>query len=377
MMIVSYNPVLVAASVALALMAAFVGLSLTNGLSRLSPVDRKARISRGAIAIGGGIWATHFVAMLAVDLPVEVFYDPVFTFGSMLTAILFVGAGLLIVHFGERSRGKILAAGAVMGLGISAMHYVGMFGLRGCVTFLFPAGYVVSTAIAVAMSIGALTVAYRVRGPVTIATGAAIYGLAILATHFSAMSWTGFAEPDGLTPTTRLVPQDVLALFVSFAAFLICGAFLLTTAGAGEFARSAGVASAPVAADSRRDAAFRPEPARDATVSAPRLPYEAEGATFLVHPRDVVSIRSDGHYAHLNRVDGVLFCPMAISRLEADLADHGFLRTHRSWLVNIAYVAGFERKKDEGACRFDPKLGMDPVPVSRANVSKVMDALGI
>lgn len=377
MMIVSYNPVLVAASAALALMAAFVGLSLANGLSTLSPEVRKARISSGAIVIGGGIWSTHFVAMLAVDLPVEVFYDPIFTFGSMLTAILFAGAGLLIVHFGERSRGRILISGAVMGLGISAMHYIGMFGLRGCVTFLFPAGYVVSTSIAVAMSIGALTVAYRVRRPVTIAAGGAIYGLAILAMHFSAMSWTGFGEPDGLTPTARLVPQDVLALFVSFAAFLICGAFLLTTAGAGELAKSAGLSSAPVVEDFIPDAILRTEPARAATVSAPRLPYEAEGATFLVHPRDVVSIRSDGHYAQLNRVDDTLFCPMAISRLEADLADHGFLRTHRSWLVNIAYVAGFERKKDEGACRFDPKLGMEPVPVSRANVSKIMTALGI
>lgn len=377
MMIVSYNPVLVAASAALALMAAFVGLSLANGLSTLSPEVRKARISSGAIVIGGGIWSTHFVAMLAVDLPVEVFYDPIFTFGSMLTAILFAGAGLLIVHFGERSRGRILISGAVMGLGISAMHYIGMFGLRGCVTFLFPAGYVVSTSIAVAMSIGALTVAYRVRRPVTIAAGGAIYGLAILAMHFSAMSWTGFGEPDGLTPTARLVPQDVLALLVSFAAFLICGAFLLTTAGAGELAKSAGLSSAPVVEDFIPDAILRTEPARAATVSAPRLPYEAEGATFLVHPRDVVSIRSDGHYAQLNRVDDTLFCPMAISRLEADLADHGFLRTHRSWLVNIAYVAGFERKKDEGACRFDPKLGMEPVPVSRANVSKIMTALGI
>ena len=376
-MIVSYNPVLVAASAALALMAAFVGLSLANGLSTLSPEVRKARISSGAIVIGGGIWSTHFVAMLAVDLPVEVFYDPVFTFGSMLTAILFAGAGLLIVHFGERSRGRILVSGAVMGLGISAMHYIGMFGLRGCVTFLFPAGYVVSTSIAVVMSIGALTVAYRVRRPVTVAAGGAIYGLAILAMHFSAMSWTGFGEPDGLTPTARLVPQDVLALLVSFAAFLICGAFLLTTAGAGELAKSAGFSAAPVAEDFIPDAALRTEPARAATVSAPRLPYEAEGATFLVHPRDVVSIRSDGHYAQLNRVDDTLFCPMAISRLEADLADHGFLRTHRSWLVNIAYVAGFERKKDEGACRFDPKLGMEPVPVSRANVSRIMTALGI
>ncbi len=65
MLIVSYNPVLVLAAAALALMAAFTGLSLTNGLSALDVAARKARIVRAAVVIGGGIWATHIVAMLA------------------------------------------------------------------------------------------------------------------------------------------------------------------------------------------------------------------------------------------------------------------------------------------------------------------------
>ena len=54
MLVVSYNPLLVGAAVLLALMAAFTGLSLANGLSRLSSRERKPMIVRAAIVLGGG-----------------------------------------------------------------------------------------------------------------------------------------------------------------------------------------------------------------------------------------------------------------------------------------------------------------------------------
>ncbi|MDJ0824232.1 MAG: MHYT domain-containing protein [Rhodobacter sp.] len=369
MLIVSYNPMLVLAAAALALMAAFTGLSLTNGLSRLDVVARKARIVRAAVVIGGGIWATHFVAMLALDLPIAVFYDPVYTLASALIAILLAGLALLLLHFGERSNGRIVAAGVIMGLGVVVMHYVGMYGMRGCETLFYSAGYVVSTLIAVAMSIGALSVAYRVRTPPALAGGAVIYGLAILAMHFSAMYWTGFVALEELAPVAVVVSDDVLALFVVFVAFLICGAFLLTTVTVRENPEIAVAGGAPLPVE---------EP--PAPVSEPgltRLPYEADGATFLVPARDVVAIKSDGHYARLYRVGDELFCPIGISKLAEELSGQGFLRTHRSFLVNLAYVAGFERRKDQGVCLFPPDLGIDPIPVSRTNVAQTMAALGI
>ncbi len=374
MLIVSYNPVLVLAAAALALMAAFTGLSLTNGLSALDVAARKARIVRAAVVIGGGIWATHFVAMLALDLPIAVFYDPVYTLASALIAILLSGAALLLLHFGERSNARIAVAGVVMGLGVVAMHYVGMYGMRGCETLFYSAGYIVSTLIAVAMSIGALSVAYRVRTLASLAGGAVIYGLAILAMHFSAMYWTGFMAAEGLQPVSVVVSDDVLALIVVFVAFLLCGAFLLTTVTVRE----------PVLAGSGVEAALleapveaTPSPAPAVPPSPARLPYEADGATFFTPVRDVVAVKSDGHYCRLYRVGDELFCPMAISKLAAELEPHGFLRTHRSYLVNLAHVAGFERRKDQGICHFAPELKIEPIPVSRTHLTQTMAALGV
>ena len=53
------------------------------------------------------------------------------------------------------------------------------------------------------------------------------------------------------------------------------------------------------------------------------------------------------------------------------------LRTHRSYLVNLDYVDGFERRKDQGICLFLPELGIDPAPVSRANLAATRQALGL
>lgn len=379
MLAVSYNVVLLAGAVLLAVISGFTGLSLANGLSRLPAAKRKAEIAKAATVLGGGVWATHFVAMLALQLPVDVVYDPVYTLASALIAILMTGAALLVLHFWGRAPLHIAIAGTVMGLGVVAMHYVGMYGMRGCVPVFAVSGYLVSTLLSVIICIGALLVAYRRRSVFGLMMGGAIYGCAILVMHFSAMSQTGFLPLDTVAPTMRMVPNDVLAMLVLIVVFLICGVFMLTTAslpGAHQLAAAGGVAPADVPRASQS-----PEPEHRAPIAAPgrlsRLPYERDGKTFFAPIDDIVAIRADGHYSTLYRVSGPAFCPRPIARLEADLADLPFLRTHRSFLVNVRYVEGFERRKDQGVCLFAPGIGVDPVPVSRANVAATKAALGL
>ena len=57
---------LVIASLAVAMMAGFTGLSLTRGANALPPGRRKVVVSMAAVALGGGIWSMHFVAMLGL-----------------------------------------------------------------------------------------------------------------------------------------------------------------------------------------------------------------------------------------------------------------------------------------------------------------------
>lgn len=392
MLSVGYDPLLVVGAALVALMAAFTGLQLAYGLGQLPPSARKTQIVKAAIVLGGGVWSTHFVAMLALDLPVAIFYDAVATLASALIAVLLAGLALLTLHGGPRTAGRTFLSGAILGAGVVTMHYVGMLGLRGCAPVFAPLGILVSGALAVGMGVGALRLAYGERTRLSMTLGAVTFACAILAMHFTAMAWTGFVRVEALEPGAGLVANEVLALFVVLAAFMICGAFLLTTATFADGAPNAVAGRAPQGPSGSPAQDLPIPPPRDAADETPqiahtaetgpaaplrRVPYEQDGRTYFSTPEEIVAIQAEGHYTRLHRADGALFCPLAIARLEPALASQNFLRTHRSYLVNLSHVRGFERRKDQGVCLFDPKSNVPPVPVSRARVAPIMKALGL
>ncbi len=360
MLVVHYDPLLVIAAVLVAVMASFTGLRLASGLSQLESARRKGQIAMAAVALGGGIWSTHFVAMMALRLPVPVFYDALTTLVSALIAILLTGAALLLLHFGRRTARRVVGAGVLMGAGIVTMHYVGMAGLEGCGTVFATTGYVVSTLLAIALSIAALRLAYGHRTLRTLILGAGAYGGGIVTMHFSAMYWTGFVRLDELALSTPVISNDYLALIVALATFVLCGAFLLTTATARIPAPAP--AAGPAPEDTRRPA---------------RIPYERDGKTFFAAPAEILAARAEGHYTTLFRGDEELFCPWPISRLEEELGAARFLRTHRSYVVNLDYVRGFERRKDQGVCLFELGAALSEVPVSRTNLAQTRALLGL
>jgi len=362
MLVVHYDPLLVIAAVLVAVMASFTGLRLASGLSQLDHAQRKGQIAMASVALGGGIWSTHFVAMMALRLPVAVFYDALTTLASALIAILLTGAALLLLHFGRRTARRVVGAGVLMGAGIVTMHYVGMAGLEGCGTVFGATGYVVSTLLAIALSIAALRLAYGRRTLRTLILGAGAYGGGIVAMHFSAMYWTGFVRLDTLALTTPVISNDYLALIVALATFVLCGAFLLTTATARIPEPAPALAARPVPENTRRPA---------------RIPYERDGKTFFAAPAEILAARAEGHYTTLFRGDEELFCPWPISRLEEELDTVRFLRTHRSYIVNLDYVRGFERRKDQGVCLFEMGAALSEVPVSRTNLAQTRALLGL
>ena len=70
----SHNSLFVLASLAIALIAGFSGLSLTQGASQMSAPVRKIVVSAASVILGSGIWSMHFVAMLGLELPVAYFH---------------------------------------------------------------------------------------------------------------------------------------------------------------------------------------------------------------------------------------------------------------------------------------------------------------
>lgn len=403
MLPVTYDPLLVATSILVAIMASFTALRLTTGLNALAPAARKPVIAQSAIALGGGIWSMHFVGMLAVELPIGITYDALPTLLSALLAILVTGTGLMLLHFGERTRARILLAGSIAGIGIVGMHYLGMHAIRGnCTVHYAPAGLVIASLIAIATSTAAFYFAYTRRTLKTVAVGGVLLGLAISAMHYSAMTFTEFRLLDGpvhLGETT--LSSGMLALIVSLTAFVICGLFLLnvvpgTLEAAGAEPENADAASGPEpvmatgtepafepshrsARDVALSQAFSPrveaeDPSREDRPS--RIPYERDNTIRFCSAQSIWAVQADGHYTRVINHDGEHFCPWPLSRLEEALASPPFLRTHRSFLVNLDHVAGFRKDGDKGICL----VGDDPskeVPVSRSQLANVRKALDL
>ncbi|MEX0276064.1 MAG: MHYT domain-containing protein [Ruegeria sp.] len=362
----SHNGWLVAASLAVALMAGFTGLYLTHGASRLDSQRRKFVVALAAVILGGGIWSMHFVAMLGLQLPILFYYDALITLISALVAILMVGLALLLLHFRPRTMQTIVGAGVIVGLGIVVMHYVGMAGMELCRPVYNLTDVVIATAASVVLSVLAIWVAYDNRTQRNILLGTACFGLAVFTMHFVATGLTDFVATDSPGGAGPALNNQVLAMGVTVSVFLICGAFLLT-----------GISF--IGPEPAMETAEKPEPAPQSDPAPFRagVPFEREGQTFFAEPARIAAIRAEGHYTVLYMGQEKLFCPWSITEAETRLEPEGFLRAHRSYLVNPKHVSSFERHKDNGTCYFDGVDALTKVPVSRSRLPDIRDALGL
>jgi NO-binding membrane sensor protein with MHYT domain len=383
-MLFSYDPMLVAASVLVAIMASFTGLRLAGDLSALPAPARRIRISEAACALGGGIWSMHFVGMLALRLPVSISYDALNTLSSVLVSILITGLGLSFVHMGERRLWRTAVSGTLIGLGIVTMHYIGMRAIGGnCLVEYGPAGIFFSSGIAILSSIAVVQIAYRRRTLLQLSLAAVLLGITISSMHYTAMAFTRFIPVNELVGLAQPMIQDgYLALIVALAAFVVCGLFLLTALPLPSAGWIAAPAGAPIAA-----AFSAPEPSMAAPpASAPRplpespeklrLPYEQGGLTFFIEASRVTAIQAEGHYTRLYEGQESHFCPWSISKVEECVAGRHFLRTHRSFLVNLQHARAFQRKHDK-VFLVVPGPEDSLVPVSRGHVPEVRKALGL
>jgi NO-binding membrane sensor protein with MHYT domain len=358
-LVVNHSGFLVAMSCVVALVAGFTGLSLTRDLSEKPVFQKKMSIALAAIALGGGIWAMHFVAMLGLKLPILFYYDAAITLISALSAILLVGAALILLHFAERTPKIIMSAGGIVGVGILVMHYIGMAGLELCRTIYTPAGVILSSAVAIGLCILAFWIAYGQRTNRNILLGTVCFAVAVCSVHFLAMAGTNFVPEPNVSDFGPSMSNETLALGVILFSFVIFGACLWVS-----------VTYLVVPADSTG----KDEPASPDTADSLQIPCERDGRKVFVRAEDVSFMRADGHYTQVYTTDERLFCAWSVTEAHKRLLPLGFLQTHRSYLVNPRRVSKFERTKEKGRCLFDGE-NLPPAPVSRSKLKLVQKAL--
>lgn len=121
-----YNLGLVGLSLGIAVLASHTTLGLGRQILSTQGLARWPWLIGGGLAMGTGIWATHFIAMLALELPMPISYDVVATLLSLVCAVLAAGIALGIASQAEMRWRSLLIGGGVMGLAIAWMHYTGM-----------------------------------------------------------------------------------------------------------------------------------------------------------------------------------------------------------------------------------------------------------
>jgi len=235
----SYDGVLVLISYLVACLASYAGLLMSDRLRVAeSPRIFWTWLGAGALSMGIGVWAMHFVGMLAFVLPVAVSYDVELTVISAIPAVLASALALHIMASQRRDRWAYILAGSLIGAGIGTMHYAGMAAMRVDATMYYETSlFVLSIVIAAVLGIAALFVHdLGQRLPVAVSggrvhpIGAALIGLAITGMHYTAMQATYFLPAADLKATNgAVIDIDSLGFAVVAVTTLIVAAAIVAT----------------------------------------------------------------------------------------------------------------------------------------------------
>ncbi len=214
---------LVALAAVVCFLASLAAVSMFHRARANATRARAIWVAAAGGATGCGIWATHFIAMLAYDPGIEVAFDIGLTALSLLAAVVVTTIGLGVGVYGAH-RWSAAIGGGIIGAGVACMHYLGMWAveLPGRVTWA-PDLLIASIILGMTFGVAALALAVRRDDGRAILAAALLLTLAIVSHHFTAMGAvlilpdpTRFVDPFSLAPMA-------LALAIAGAAMTVLG----------------------------------------------------------------------------------------------------------------------------------------------------------
>jgi methyl-accepting chemotaxis protein len=209
-------------------LASFTAINLFGRARALAGRARAIWLLAAGAATGCGIWATHFVAMLAYDPGVAIAYNVALTAFSLILAVVVTGFGLTLAVQVQRTWSGV-AGGCIVGAGVACMHYMGMWAveLPGHVTWSIDL-VIVSVAVGMLLGAVALAIATRRSGIRASLLAALFLTLAIVSHHFTAMGAVEIVPDPTRTITALSLSPASLALAVASAAISILSMSLVS-----------------------------------------------------------------------------------------------------------------------------------------------------
>jgi NO-binding membrane sensor protein with MHYT domain len=243
------NPVL---GYVMSCLGAFLGLRCVTRARAYTGAARARWLILAAVALGAaGIWAMHFIAMLGFTIPGQtILYNVPLTIVSMLIAIVVVGIGLFIVGYGDGGWRRLLLGGAIVGIGVASMHYLGMeaMSMPDSMSYNVPL-FVMSVLIALVAGTAALWAGTRVRGIGATVVASLIMGVAVSGMHYTGMAAMRVYSEAPMSSGSMASMGGASA--VSFIVPLLAGISLLM------FVLTLAVTMSPTEAEIHEDAVLR------------------------------------------------------------------------------------------------------------------------
>ncbi len=224
----NYDPLLVILSVVVAIFASYASLLVSQHVATsTTAATRRLWLVGGGLSLGGGIWAMHFVGLLAFSLPCSTSYDATITMLSMIPGVFASILALKIISRRELSHTRLAMGGLLIGVGIGVMHYTGMAAMRlnGLIRYDVKL-FLLSILVAVALATLALWIKFRLQSWqsrwnkwVTMSS-AVVMGLAVSGMHYTAMAAAYFIRNGDSTLVTSGISPTFLSIIVLSATSL-------------------------------------------------------------------------------------------------------------------------------------------------------------
>lgn len=164
MLATSYDSFIVIVSVLVAMLASFTALDMAGRVVHSTGKVALVWLFGGGFSMGIGIWAMHFIGMLSMNMEMVMSYNAGLTAFSAAIAVCASIFALWLVCNGDLPLPRLAGGALILGSGVVAMHYTGMAALMFSPGIVWKWGWVaLSVAIALAASGTALWLAFNLR----------------------------------------------------------------------------------------------------------------------------------------------------------------------------------------------------------------------
>ena len=219
---------LVVLAVGVCVTTCLIAFRLYAQAQRESRFFRNLWLAATGVCAGSGVWATHFIAMLAYQPGLQVRYEPVQTTLSWLIAVGGMGLAFTWANHHRSLRDRIFAGGG-LGLAVGGMHYLGMGAVRTQGVLQWDWAYVgASIVCGVLLAAASIPLAGQADRLIRRTLAAGILAVAIASLHFTAMA----AVTVQFDPTVQLPELGVTTAVLSTSIAFLMGIVILAALGA-------------------------------------------------------------------------------------------------------------------------------------------------